>query len=366
MSTRTRRAFAEVDALLDEAVGAVFPGASVAVWSEGRPVFERAIGRLHPAHRTPVSIHSRFDVASLTKPMCVATLCALGVAEGWWSLDEAVGDLGPEWDASPAVDATYGQLLGHSSGLPGWRPLYEALQRAPAVPWGSHGAASRIREAVLTEPLEAPPGARVEYSDLGYLALGYALRHRLSQQLGVAFQERVAGLWGLDQTGYAPPPPDAAPATEICAVRGRCIRGEVHDENASASGEPCGHAGLFASAPDVAAWAEFWRLSALSRGPLPAEVVHAFWTTSAAPAADSSWRLGFDTPSSSGSSAGALVSPEAVGHLGFTGCSVWIEPARSAVVVLLSNRAHPSRANDAIRQFRPRLHDAVWQALDRR
>jgi CubicO group peptidase (beta-lactamase class C family) len=158
-------------------------------------------------------------------------------------------------------------------------------------------------------------------------------------------------------------PVDEVAATELCPVRGRVLRGEVHDDNAFLLGGVAGHAGLFASAADVEAFATAtWRAWQGERaGPLDPGVVRAFLAYP--PAQGGTHVLGFDTPSATGSSAGSRHPPRLVGHLGFTGASFWLDLDSGVAVVLLTNRVHPTRTNARIQAFRPALHDAVWTSL---
>src|SRR6185436_14930141 len=194
-----------------------------------------------------------------------------------------------------------------------------------------------VLAAVRAEPLERPPGSASVYSDLGFILLGAALG-----PLERLFREQVAP--GLE-IGFGPrDPARCAPAEGL--------RGVVHDENARALGGVAGHAGLFGHARDVAAL-----IAALF-----AEPDHPYWTPSGIPG--STWCLGWDRPSATGSSTGTRWPREGVGHLGFTGCSLWLDPNRRRAVILLSNRVQPTRANERIKQFRPVLHDAVVGLLE--
>jgi CubicO group peptidase (beta-lactamase class C family) len=152
---------------------------------------------------------------------------------------------------------------------------------------------------------------------------------------------------------------EAAP-TEWCEWRGRLIRGEVHDENSAAFGGVAGNAGLFGTARGVATFGRAVLDSLLGRGSfLPKHLVeHAL-----APIEGTTIRLGWDAKSAENSSAGRRVSAKAFGHLGFTGTSIWCDPDRDIVIVLLTNRVHPSRANERTKGFRPGFHDGVLAAL---
>jgi len=152
--------------------------------------------------------------------------------------------------------------------------------------------------------------------------------------------------------------------TERCPWRKRLLCGEVHDDNAWVMGGVAGHAGLFSSARDIDSL-----LNCLQRcyegedDFIPQAIIREFWTVNAA-VPGSTWALGWDTPAATGSAAGTLFSSHTVGHLGFTGTSIWLDLDRRRHIVLLSNRVHPTRENDAIREFRPILHDLVNQALE--
>jgi CubicO group peptidase (beta-lactamase class C family) len=314
--------FDAVVRLLGDAVGDVFPAAQLVVADAGEIVFERAVGA--------ATLDTVFDLASLTKPLCTTTLAMRDVERGL-ALDEPV---------RPGV--TVRHLLSHSSGLPAWKLL-------------SGGGKAAILEAVRREPLERAPGSAARYSDLGFILLGGFLEGRAGRPLDARFDEEIAGPLGLAMT-YHPEPLACAP------TEGE-LRGVVHDENARAMGGIAGHAGLFSTAREVSRVAA--ELCAAFGG-LPGRLVapdtaRIFFTPSGVPG--STWCLGWDRPSPTGSSAGTSWPRSGVGHLGFTGCSLWMDPPRGRWVILLSNRVYPTRANERIKAFRPVLHDAVWDAL---
>ncbi len=333
-------AWADVAALLEAGTAlredgrpAVFPGCVAGVMQGGRWVFHEAFGVVGLGEG-PTTRGTRYDLASLTKPV-VAALVARVVRDGRWALDAPV-----------TAHATLAQLLGHASGWPAHRDFSDR------TPQG-------VRDGVLSEPLERPAGRAAVYSDLGYMALGWALEAHegaaLPQLLSAARDELALG-------GIAYGPCSGAAPTERDARRG-LIRGQVHDPNAWALGGVAGHAGLFGTCADVAQFGAAL-LREVARGTPLGGVLTQFWSTSAAQE-PTTWRLGVDTPSATGSSAGGAFGPRAVGHLGFTGTSLWLDPDDDVVVVLLSNRVHPvAEASPAIRQLRPRFHAAVRAALD--
>jgi CubicO group peptidase (beta-lactamase class C family) len=317
-----------VDELLDAAVGSVFPAAQVVIADGEQVVYSRAVG---DCDRDTV-----FDIASLTKPLSTVTLTMHLLERGRLRLDD---------EARAGV--TVRHLLAHASGLPAWKLL------APVA--GATDARAGIVEAARTEPLIARPGEVARYSDLGMILLGDLVERAAGRRLDALFSDKVARPLGVATSFHV----EAA----RCAPTEGELRGVVHDENARAMGGVAGHAGLFSTARDVSAIAgalvAAWRGRASVVAP---STVRDFWTPSGVPG--STWCLGWDRPSAVGSSAGARWPRDGVGHLAFTGCSLWIDPPRGRWVVLLSNRVYPTRANERIKELRPRLHDAVLAWLD--
>jgi serine-type D-Ala-D-Ala carboxypeptidase len=308
-----------VEPLLRDAVGPVFPAAQLLVLDGGRVVLDLAVGDCAP--------DTRFDIASLTKPLATVTLVMKLVERGRMSLDD---------ELRPGV--TVRLLLCHASGLPAWKLLGSTREE--------------ILGRVKSEPLERAPGEASVYSDLGFILLGDAVERAGGARLDELMVREVPF-----DIRYGPMAPDQ------CAETEHGLRGVVHDENARALGGVAGHAGLFAHARAVAELArslvETWHGAA---GLVAPETLRRFWSPCAIPG--STWCLGWDRPSAIGSSAGARWPKDGVGHLGFTGCSLWIDPPRRRAVVLLSNRVNPTRANERIKAFRPQLHDAIVESLD--
>lgn len=352
----------------------VFTAACARVSVRGEVVAEAAAGRLDDRPDAPEAAPDTvFDLASLTKPLCTATLVMGLVAEGRLAPTDPVAARLPEFAHGPHAAerrrVTVGDLLAHASGLPAWRPYFEAVREAaggdPAYV-GSEAARRQVIAAAAAEPLEAPPGRRSVYSDLGFILLGEIAARAGEAPLERLFAQRVAAPLGLATTfnpGNRPDPPylPKVAACGVCPWRG-VVRGVVHDANAFAMGGVAGHAGLFGTAADVGRWAlallDAWHGRP---GPLPATVARRFLAPEPRPAGGS-WVLGFNTPTPP-SSAGTHFGPSAVGHLGFTGTSVWIDLEREWVVVLLTNRVHADPDSGRIKAFRPRFHDRVAEAL---
>lgn len=366
-----------IQAALQEAVDdGIFPGAVLAVRLRGGLVYESAVGCLSPQNPgSAVTAHTCYDLASLTKVLATTTAWVLLIQNGQASLDDRIDHMIEELRGSPVGASTVRQLLTHSSGLPGWRPYYERIAAIDATQSGFLGSPA-ARQAVLgyiaKEDLLYERASRSLYSDLGFMLLGFAVGRLSGESLEQFCRRRIYDPLDAHPLTFAPrrpltlhaeAPRSALPLapTEEDAWRGRMLCGEVHDENAFALGGVAGHAGLFGTAHAVLAVTKAWMDGCRGRaGLLEPDLVRRFTTKHRV--SNSSWALGWDTPSAP-SSSGALFSPESFGHLGYTGTSLWIDPVKELEVVLLSNRVHPTRRNDRIRAFRPLIHDLVCREI---
>ncbi|HUQ03315.1 MAG TPA: serine hydrolase domain-containing protein [Kofleriaceae bacterium] len=359
-----------VTALLDETIAeGVCSAASVAVGDQtGERMWWRGRTRSVPDAGPPIELDTPYDLASVTKPMATAAIAMALISEGRLALD----DRASRW-LPVHRDITVAHLLGHAAGYPAHLELFRRI-------WaGDLGGARDPRTALMTmamaTPIERPPGVAATYSDLGFITLGALLERAGGASLAELHAAFVAQPLGLRDTGFvdllgerrsfATPPP----ATEHDSRRG-LVAGEVHDENCHAGGGIAGHAGLFAPLADVATFARAMAGAPHhGAGRIDAAVAEACFSSSAAP--DTSWRLGWDTPSREPgvSHAGdAWPREHAVGHLGFTGTSVWIDHARGRWVVLLTNRVHPSRSRPEaarIKDLRRAVGDLAWALLER-
>lgn len=354
-----------------------FPGAVVLAGQGEQVLCHRAYGhRSLVPERLPMTPDTVFDLSSLTKPLATAAAVMLLVRDGRIRLDDPVGAAVPEFGRGPKAAVTFRHLLNHSSGLPAWKPYYAEAAREDEGVQGVESGALRRRcyRRVHDEELVARPGRKPLYSDLGFILLGEAVERLAGEALDRFCDRAVFAPMKLSATFFVDlgrssgeprtGPGRAVAATEECGWRGKVLCGEVHDDNAYAMGGVAGHAGLFSSAPDVHRFLAF--LGRCRRGAepgfLPRSVVREFLEAERSPAGQTHV-LGWDTPSPQGSAAGRGFSPRTVGHLGFTGVSVWWDLERDVHVVFLTNRVHPSRHNEAIREFRPRVHDAVMEGL---
>jgi CubicO group peptidase (beta-lactamase class C family) len=347
--------FAAAARVLIEGIQArAFPAAVVEVGDAVHPVWSQAFGRLtFDEGASAAGEDTIFDLASLTKVLATTPFVMQQVERGVLGLDDPVARFIGQWTGADRANVTIRDLLSHSSGLPAWVPLYRECQ-----------GRDQFEAAICSTHLEYAPGTRSIYSDLGFILLGFVLAGDTT--LDARFDALRAQMGVVEDVQFRPPRPwlkRTAP-TEIDPWRGRLLIGEVHDENAAALGGVAGHAGLFGTAAAVGQQARhLLQILAGRSGAFRRETLEAF-ISRRADVPGSSRALGWDTMLPS-SSCGGRMSPRSFGHTGFTGTSMWIDPERGIYVVLLTNRVHPSRTNEAIKQIRPAFHDAVIQALDR-
>ncbi len=352
-----RSAFEPVERALDDFVAArAFPGGVLAVGYRGQLVHLYPFGKLsYDEESAAVTADTRYDLASLTKVVVTTTLAMQMVDEGRLDLDAPIARYLPRFQGPQKEQVTARHLLTHSSGLDWWAPLHLELQ-------GRRAYVERIQAMDLVYE----PGTAMRYSDLGIVLLGEILERIAGQSLDELANERIFSPLGMERTGFRPARREweSIAPTELDPWRQRVLQGEVHDENAFALGGVAPHAGLFGTAPDLARFAQML----LYRGVwqhrrLVAPATVDLFTRDAQLPRGSRRALGWDTRSPEGSSAGSLFSFRSFGHTGFTGTSVWIDPARELFVILLTNRVHPSRENRQIRDVRPRIADLVVRAI---
>jgi CubicO group peptidase (beta-lactamase class C family) len=340
--------FLPAEALLKAGVtSGAYPGGVLEVGRSEGVSWRSVAGRLtYEPGSSAVTESTIYDLASLTKVIVTTSLAMRLVDSGRLSLASKISAHIPAWKDPTRTHTTVRDLLEHCSGLSGWLPLYR-----------EHTGRRAFEHAIAAGALEYAPWTRSIYSDLGFMLLGFIVHDAGEASLA----DQFAGVsTALHFAPFESLRPGIAP-TEIDPEDGRSLGGEVHDENARALGGVAGHAGLFGT---VAAVGEFARLvlrtytveTILGRP----ETLRRFVTRSTVPA--SSRALGWDTMLPT-SSCGTRMSSRAIGHVGFTGTSLWIDPGRDVYVALLTNRVHPTRDNNAIRELRPAIHDAVMGAM---
>jgi CubicO group peptidase (beta-lactamase class C family) len=367
------------NAFEDAVAQGVFPGAVVLAAREDEIVFEQAFGsRSLVPTKCPMQASTIFDLASLTKPLATTIAMMLLVSERKVGLEDRVTRFFPTFGVLGKDAVTVRHLLNHSSGLPDWKPYYEEVRKCEQqgeINFIASEAAKRyVFAQVHREAPLSPAGQQSLYSDLGFMVLGQIVEAVSGTTLDRFCQERIFAPLGLRDTAFidltqlrtrrmqlvermfAP--------TEDCPWRKKVLCGEVHDDNAYAVGGVAGHAGLFSSARDIHQLLTC--LNGCLRGRdtfLPQVLIQEFLTKDDT-VKNSTRALGWDTPSERQSASGQWFSSRSVGHLGFTGTSVWWDLEKHCHVVLLSNRVHPTRKNEKIRKFRPYIHDLIMQALN--
>jgi serine-type D-Ala-D-Ala carboxypeptidase len=342
----------------------IFPGGVLLASKAGRVVFFKAYGYADIFSKRKMTENTLFDLASLTKPLAVTPAVIRLVQEGRIQLDQEISEIIPEFGATDKKMITVRQLLSHTSGLPDYVPYYKEVGDGPFVQ-----RQNVLRQLLLQTPLKNPIGETMVYSDVGFMILNWLVERLVHMRLNTYVRQVVYAPLNLDvENGLffvdlnQEPPMKNFAATEYCPWRKRLLCGMVHDENAYAAGGVEGHAGLFGNAGMIHCLLSAF-LSIYHQDDKPEMFCRDLLRLFLARHDRTERALGFDTPSEKNSSAGEYFSKESVGHLGFTGTSFWMDLKRCLIVILLTNRIHPTRKNEQIRQFRPMLHNAVMASL---
>jgi CubicO group peptidase (beta-lactamase class C family) len=338
-----------------------FPGATLAIGYKRR-VSLHAFGKLSYDAKSPqVNVRTMYDVASLTKVIVTTTLVEKLVEGDFHSpllLDAPIERYLPEWASGPQPEwrrrVTVRHLMTHTSGLPPFKEYWRT----------SKGKGDTLR-MIFAEPLESEPGTKMVYSDLGIILMAEIIERLTGRTLDDLAKEYIFTPLRMNDSMYKPPKkiwPQIAPTEFDAIFRKRLIQGEVHDENAYAIGGVSGHAGVFSTAPDLAAFCQMLLNGGVYAHQRILKRATIAQFTAPQELAKGTRTLGWVVPTE-GSSSGHYFSPHSFGHTGFTGTTIWIDPDRQLFVVLLTNRVNPTRENHKIAEVRPALHDAVMQAL---
>jgi CubicO group peptidase (beta-lactamase class C family) len=380
-----------ITAMLEERVAAGdFPSAVYLVAERGVARFGDALGdAVREPARHAATLETIYDLASLTKPLVTGLLTAALVERGRLELDGAVSLYLPEFAREDKRAITVRQLLTHTSGLPAWRPLYLLAKGDPA----------RTLEVIASQPLEQTPGARVVYSDLGFITLGLLLQRASDRPLAQFAREEIfaplklartffnperslqtgvaacesggnayergmceAGFGTLPESENNPQPESERNTPPATNWRDRTIWGEVHDGNAHFLGGAAGHAGLFSTARETLRLAEqFLPRTTRLLAPATCALFRTNMTEGLNEARSFAWQLAA-TPDST---AGPRLPPDSFGHLGFTGTSCWVDPNEERVFILLTNRTHARALPFVnINSVRRRFHTLAVEALE--
>jgi beta-N-acetylhexosaminidase len=345
-------------------VDRAFPGATLAIGYRGRTAIH-AFGNLsYDANAPAVDVRTMYDIASLTKVVATTTMVAK-LVEGDFpvplDLDAKVERYLPEWTVGKSGQdlewrnrVTVRHLLTHTSGLPPFKEY-----------WRTSKSKQETLTRIFAEPLDYEPGTKEIYSDLGIILTAEIIERLTGRTLDDLTKAYIFSPLGMKDTAFRPAKnlwPWIAPTEFDRNLRNRLVQGEVHDENAFTMGGVSGHAGVFSTAPDLAAFCQMLLNGGVyaHHRILKRTTISQF--TAPQPLSNGTRTLGWAVPTE-GSSSGHYFSSHSFGHTGFTGTSIWIDPDRQLFVVLLTNRVNPTRENQKIAQVRPALHDAVMQAL---
>lgn len=357
----------------------VFPGAVMLVAQAGKVLYHEAFGcRSLVPEISKMQKDTVFDVASLTKVLVTTTIAMKLVESGRLNLEQKLSHIFQTFSTSGKENIKVKNLLNHSSGFSAHQPFYKKIEKASKKDRASivfsRGAIDYMHREIFASKLEYKTGEASVYSDLGFILLGHVLETKSAQQdLEKLANQYVFSPLRLQSTSYINLARIARQGFEVvadniaptldCPWRKKVLCGEVHDDNAWIMGGVAPHAGVFSTATDLQRFAFEMICSYKGSGKLVnRDVVRQFWKRDESVPA-STWALGWDTPSTYGSSAGRHFSENAVGHLGYTGCSLWIEPEDEIVAILLTNRIHPRDDNKKIKEFRPLIHDLVMEAV---
>lgn len=340
-------------ALLQQGVDqGVAPAMVLLAWRDGAPLAHMAAGAGRP--------DTWFDLASLTKPLATAVMTLDLDNRGSLALEATLGDLLGRPVPADKAPISIAQLLSHAAGYAPYQPFFQVLDNHPLAM-----RRGLLFSMLMNEPLAHAPGSQALYSDLGYLLLGLILERTGNRTLPALLARAYAGL-GVAGPRYRPLDSPALPLERIAPcgpLPGRpLVHGEVEDENAFSLGGVAGQAGLFSGALEVATVMDALCRAGKGDGPWPAHKVQRLFSLDAA-TPGSSRTPGFDTPGGADSQAGANAPPGTVGHLGFTGTSLWWHPASNRGLVLLTNRVAHGRHNEKIKAFRRLMHQEAWPLL---
>lgn len=330
-----------IDTYLSEGIlNKVFPAASLLVSKQGHIVYRKNI---------ECGEDTLFDIASLTKPFATATLLQNLLQQKRIRLHQPIATFLKEFDTKEKRLMTFQHLLNHTSGLPAWKPYFEILSKEKPKLITAWEARQWYVEKIASELLENSLGDKRLYSDLGFILLGIILENIHKTKLEILFKKHIVEALNLKSSFFKRigsestyPPEKFLPTGQSSSPFGRTytLRGEVNDDNAYALGGVAGHAGVFSTVDDL----------------------NIFLNHIRSQKEKSEIRLGWDVPTAP-SQSGIYCSSNTIGHLGYTGCSMWIDFEQDFHVIFLTNRTQISYDNDRIKTFRPKLHDLIYKTL---
>jgi CubicO group peptidase (beta-lactamase class C family) len=340
----------------------IFPGAAYTFSKREQGSYKRESGYYGNAEVYPKKIElkrdSVFDLASLTKVLTTVPLLLILFDKNKLNSQTKLKDIYPSCPSDKS-NITVEQLLSHCSGFQAHQKFFNVLIKKP------YKQRKKILfDAILREELTTIPGEKHCYSDIGFMLLGFIIEDITGVSLAESARDLLYGPLGLTGDLFYPSlqrkKKFSYVSTEKCPWTNTILSGKVHDDNCRAIGGVAGHAGLFGTLHGVVSMCEQLLDEWKGRGEHPAYSNKQLQRI-LEPVGNSGWTMGFDLVSESGSSSGNFFSKGSVGHLGFTGTSFWIDPVQDCIVVLLTNRVHPTRENWKIKEFRPVFHDLLMR-----
>lgn len=347
----------QIDNVMNSGIAdSVFPGASLLVIKDGKIVYDKAYGKFtYDKTAAPVLTNSIFDLASVSKVIATTTAAMICVDRRLFSLNDPVKKYIPQFAVNGKDKITIKNLLLHNSGLSAYKQYYKM-----------YNSAEGVLSDIYTTKLEYPIGTKTVYSDLGMITLGKIIEKVTKKKLDKFCRDEIFGPLGMNDTYYNPPEElyyRIVPTEVDNYWRHRLLIGTVHDENAHLLGGVAGHAGLFSTTGDLAKLLQMLLQGGEYQGRryIKASTVKYFITQNDK---SSSRALGWDTNYKFSSSPGKAFSESAYGHTGYTGTSVWTDPTKNMIIILLTNRVHPTRENNKLSKLRPVIHEAVVKSFE--
>ena len=348
----------KVDEVLKDAIAdSAFPSAVLLAARDGVVGYNKAFGTFdYDPYSRRVESNTIYDLASVTKVVATTNAIMKLTQEGKLKLEDRVATYIPQFAQNGKDSITIYNLMVHNSGLPAWRKYYEFCPTTQCV-----------LDSIYASPLVYKTGDTTIYSDLGLITVGKVIEKISGTTLNRYVDSVFFKPLGMSNTMFNPPAwlQDRIAPTEVDThwqKTNRAIRGRVHDENAAVLGGVSGHAGLFSTASDFAVMMQMLLNGGTYSGRryLQEETVRQFTTRQSE---KSSRAIGWDTKTSDRSFSGRLTSMSTYLHTGFTGTSVVVDPERNLIIIFLTNRVHPTRSNTRIFDVRPKVHEAVVEAI---
>ena len=345
-----------VDSLINYSISdTAFPGAVVLVWKDGKVIYDKAFGRFtYDKKSTLVSIHTLYDLASLTKVIGTTTAAMICYDKKLFSLDDPVVKYLPEFGVNGKDKITIKNLMLHNAGLVAWKKFYEYCS-----------SPDEVLNAIYSSNLEYEPGTKTIYSDFGFITLSKIIEKVTGKTLDEFCKDEIFIPLKMNSTYFNP----NHSLKKLCAPteidnywRMRALQGEVHDEASSMLNGVAGHAGLFSTADDISKLiAVLMNKGKLNNQQFIQQSTVELFTKRYSE--ESTRAIGWDTRSETGSSSGDYFSMSSFGHTGFTGTSIWADPEKHFFVIFLTNRVYPTRNNSKLGKVRPLLHNLIYKDL---